>query len=107
MKSFGIKGGLMYRIFPNPRYACRELVRLRIVQGRTDPGGRLSGERFLRILGNTLTFTGEDEALAAEEARRRLLEDISGSLQDSAKQTKGLSAGTEDMLDYEGEFQLE
>jgi uncharacterized protein YceK len=79
MKSFGIKGGLMYRLFPNPRYACRELVRLQIVQGRIDPGARLSGVQFLHILGNTLTFVGEDEALAAEE----------------------------DVADYEGEFQLE
>jgi hypothetical protein len=107
MKSFGLKGGLMYRLFPNPRYASRELVHLRIIQGRTDPGGRLSGGQFLHILGNTLTFTGEDEALAAEEARRRLLEDVSGSLRDAAKQTEGLSTGTEDILDYEGEFHLE
>jgi hypothetical protein len=60
MKSFGIKGGLFYSIFSIPRYACRELVYLRIIQGRTDPGGRLDGRTFLQILGRVLTYTGED-----------------------------------------------
>jgi hypothetical protein len=41
-------------------YACRELVCLRIIQGRTDPGGRLDGRAFLQILGRALTYTGKD-----------------------------------------------
>jgi hypothetical protein len=82
-------------------------VYLQIIRGRTDPGGRLSGGEFLHILGRTLTFTGEDEALAADEARRRLLEDVSGSLRDSAGHSQGLSTGTEDLQQSEGEFQLE
>jgi hypothetical protein len=63
MKSFEIKGGIFYSLFPLPRYACRELVYLRIIQERTDPGGRIDGRAFLQILGRALTYTGEDAAL--------------------------------------------
>jgi tetratricopeptide (TPR) repeat protein len=50
-----------------------------------------------------------EEARAAEEAerRRQLLEEVSASLQAASEDTQGLSAGTEEMLDYEGEFELE
>jgi hypothetical protein len=54
-----------------------------------------------------LTCIGEDEALAAEEVRRRLLKDVSGSLRETAKQTEGFSGGTEDVQGYEEEFQIE
>jgi hypothetical protein len=60
MKAFDLKGGIFYSLFPNSRYACRELVYLRIIQGRTDPGGRLDGRTFLQILGRVLTSTGEE-----------------------------------------------
>jgi hypothetical protein len=60
MKAFDVKGGIFYSLFPNSRYACRELVYLRIIQGRTDPGGRLDGRTFLQILGRVLTSTGEE-----------------------------------------------
>jgi hypothetical protein len=59
MKSFGLSGGL-YRFFPNGRYACRELVYLDIIQGRSDPHMKVSGERFFRILGRILDYTGLD-----------------------------------------------
>jgi hypothetical protein len=62
MKSFGIKGGIFYSLFSIPRYACRELVYMRIIQGRTDPGGQLEGRVFLQILGRVLTYTGEGAA---------------------------------------------
>jgi tetratricopeptide (TPR) repeat protein len=50
-----------------------------------------------------------EEARLAEEAERRrlLLEEVSASLQAAAEETQGLSAGTEDVLNYEGEFELE
>jgi hypothetical protein len=57
MKAFDMKGGIFYGFFPIPRYACRELVYLRIIQGRTDPGGRLDGRTFLQILGRALSHT--------------------------------------------------
>jgi hypothetical protein len=66
LKAFKLKGGIMYTVFQNPRYACRALVHAQIIRGRTNPAGRLDGRAFLQILSRVLTHTGEDEALAAE-----------------------------------------
>lgn len=43
----------------------------------------------------------------AEERRRRLLEEVSASLQADAGETHGLSAGSEGLEHYDGEFELE
>jgi outer membrane protein OmpA-like peptidoglycan-associated protein len=64
MKSFGLKGGFLYTLFSNPRHACRDLAYVRIIQGRTDPGGHLNGGEFLQILSRTLAYTGDDETPA-------------------------------------------
>ena len=56
MESFGIPGGMMYRLLPLPRYAARELAFRDVVQGRTYPRMALSGERALRIVGRVLTL---------------------------------------------------
>ncbi|MDR2210900.1 MAG: hypothetical protein LBO65_05445 [Spirochaetaceae bacterium] len=66
MGAFSLKGGIMYSIFRNPRYAYREMVYKKIIQGRGDPGFTLSGERLLHIIGRTLRYSGEDERLDAE-----------------------------------------
>jgi hypothetical protein len=55
MKAFGIQSGL-FRFIPSGRYACRELAYLGVIQGRADPGLRVSGERFLHILGRALDY---------------------------------------------------
>jgi hypothetical protein len=62
MRAFDLEGGILYRLFPGPRYACRELVYWRVIQGRTDPGGRPDGRAFLQILGRALTYTGGGES---------------------------------------------
>lgn len=50
----------------------------------------------------------EEEAARAEaERKRRLLEEVSASLQAAAEETQGLSAGAEEVQGYEGEFELE
>jgi tetratricopeptide (TPR) repeat protein len=50
----------------------------------------------------------EEEAARAEaERKRRLLEEVSASLQAAAEEIQGLSAGAEEVLEYEGEFELE
>jgi tetratricopeptide (TPR) repeat protein len=41
------------------------------------------------------------------ERRQRLLEDVAASLQSAAEETQGLSSGSEEVLGYEGEFELE
>ena len=61
MNAFELKGGLMYRLFRNPRYAYREMIYHRLIQGKADPAMTVSGQRLLHILGRTLTFTGEEE----------------------------------------------
>ncbi|MDR2159996.1 MAG: tetratricopeptide repeat protein [Treponema sp.] len=50
----------------------------------------------------------EEEAARAEaERRQRLLDEVSASLQSAAEDSKGLSAGSEEVMGYEGEFELE
>jgi len=56
--AFGIKGGFMYRLFPGPRYAFRAMVSRSLIEGSADPSMTVSGQRFLHILGNTVSFTG-------------------------------------------------
>ncbi len=52
-------------------------------------------------------LVAEEETRAAEERRTALLNEVSASLQEAAEQTRGLSAGSEDVMQYEGEFELE
>ena len=61
MKAFGIKGGLMYTIAPGPRYAFRSMVSRSLIPGAADPAMKVSGERFLIILGNVLNVAGGEE----------------------------------------------
>jgi hypothetical protein len=58
MKAFNIKGGMMYAIFPGPRYAFRTMVSRSFIQSPADPDLKVSGERFLQILGNVLNAEG-------------------------------------------------
>jgi hypothetical protein len=55
MKAFNLKGGAMYSFFPGPRYAFRTMVSRSFIQSPADPAMRVSGERFLLILGNVLS----------------------------------------------------
>lgn len=54
MQCFDMQGGLLYRLFPSPRYASRELGWRGIIL--YDPGAyrTLSGQEALIILGRTL-----------------------------------------------------
>lgn len=58
MEAFEMRGGLMYALFPGPRYAFRCMVSRSLIQGAADPGMTVSGERFLHILGRVLSATG-------------------------------------------------
>jgi tetratricopeptide (TPR) repeat protein len=46
-------------------------------------------------------------AAEAEERRRALLQELSASLQSAAEETRGASAGSEEIQGYDGEFELE
>ncbi|MDR3020876.1 MAG: hypothetical protein LBU66_08265 [Treponema sp.] len=61
MKAFDIKGGLMYSLFPNPRYAYRTMTSRNFLQGITDPAMTISGDEFLLVLGRVLNEQGDDE----------------------------------------------
>ena len=62
MKAFNLKGGVMYSLFKNPRYAYREMVYCKIIQGATDQSMRVSGQKLLQILDRTLSRTEEGGA---------------------------------------------
>jgi outer membrane protein OmpA-like peptidoglycan-associated protein len=69
MKAFNIEGSFLYGVFPGPHYAFRELNYLKLIPGQRDPDMRVSGERFLQILGMVAAYTGiEREAPVPEEA---------------------------------------
>ena len=54
MKTYELQGGVMYRIFPGPRYAARELVYRNFVYGNTSPYRGISGNEALHILRSVL-----------------------------------------------------
>ena len=63
MQAFEFEGGIMYSIFGNPRYAYRELLHRKIIQGRADPAMTVSGQRLMQILGRALSHSGENELM--------------------------------------------
>jgi len=63
MNVFELKGGIMYRVFHNPRYAYREMIYLKLIPGRSYANSGLSGQKFLQILGRVLNYTGEREQM--------------------------------------------
>ena len=54
VQAFAVRGGIMYRAFPGPRYACRELAFLGLLEGNTAPNRRLAGEEAVQILSRFL-----------------------------------------------------
>jgi hypothetical protein len=99
MRAFGMKGGLMYTLFPGPRYAYRELLHLRLIQGRSDEGFTVSGERLLQIIGRALRHAGEDSRLDEALAVPPDMGEVPGG--------QGLSTGSEGVLPWKGDFEVE
>jgi hypothetical protein len=58
MRAFDMKGGILYSLFPSPRYAYREFVSRSIVQGRSDPLDPVDGASAIRILGSVSDNAG-------------------------------------------------
>jgi hypothetical protein len=70
MKAFQLRGGLLYRLFPGPRYAYRELVYRGVFPGRPDPDMSFSGEEFINVLGRILDLaenSGEQSGKGPKE----------------------------------------
>lgn len=51
LQVFEVKGGLLYRILPGPRYAAREFAFQGWSPVRTGPADRISGEYLLSVTG--------------------------------------------------------
>jgi len=60
MNAFGLKGGLMYTLFGGAHYSYRELVYKGIIQGRSDPRMKVTGERMLFIVNRLLYMTADN-----------------------------------------------
>jgi hypothetical protein len=54
MNAFEISGGLLYSLFPGPRYAYRELQYNKFLPDGSDPDFSVSGESLLAILGKVM-----------------------------------------------------
>ena len=69
MRSFNLKGGLIYTISHGPNHAYREMTYRKFIQGRSDPADYVSGERFLHIISRVLGVIEKDsEAKKVREA---------------------------------------
>jgi tetratricopeptide (TPR) repeat protein len=69
--------------------------------------GEFAAEERRRIFAEEEAERQRILAAEAEERRQALLREVSASLQSAAEETRGSSAGTEDVLGYDGEFELE
>jgi len=58
MRAFKIGGGIMYGLFPGPRYAARELAFRKLISGDASPYRTLSGAEVVQILGNVMSYEG-------------------------------------------------
>lgn len=58
MQAFKVKGGAMYRIYPCPRYAYRDLRHFGVIQENLDPDSVISGRTMLQMLGRIDTVQG-------------------------------------------------
>ena len=68
---------------------------------------RLRAEEAAKAEAELARIRAEEAARAEADRRKRLLQEVTESLQAAAEDSKGLSAGTEDVQDYDGEFELE
>ena len=68
---------------------------------------RIRAEEAARAEAERRRIEAEEAARAEAERRRRLLMEVTESLQAAAEDSRGLSAGTEDIQDYDSEFELE
>ncbi len=58
MRALGLKGGLMYMIFPGPRYAYRDFVSRGFLDASGGPKRSLPGDEVLKILRQALDLKG-------------------------------------------------
>lgn len=61
MRVFDVRGGLLYSLLEDPRYAARELEFRQVIQGRAFPGMRVNGQRGLRIVNRAAALHAEGD----------------------------------------------
>lgn len=59
MESFEFPGGIMYRLFPGPRYAAREFAYHGFIRGSEMPGRTITGREVINILRRVLEWKEE------------------------------------------------
>ncbi|MCR5290840.1 MAG: hypothetical protein K6E51_12680 [Treponema sp.] len=59
VKAFNVKGGIMYSLFPSPRYALRLLESDGLVAQFTDPQGKIKGDDFIALFIRCLEYYDE------------------------------------------------
>jgi hypothetical protein len=118
MRSFGLSGGLLYALFPGPRYAYRALAWRRLLPFNPDPARTVSGEELLHITGLALSLAGDAEPLDEAPAEVPVSVEVSAPAEVPEPETNeetgmtveqgtGLSSGSEGVLPYKGEFEVE
>jgi hypothetical protein len=109
MGAFGLSGGFMYRLFPGPRYAFRAMAWRRLLPPRADPGRTLSGEELLYIAGRVLSHTGADLAVQGAPDPADGPDPVDGPADPGIDLSpgEGVSTGSEGVLPYQGDFEVE
>ena len=66
METLSLKGGVMYRLLPSPRYAAREFAYLGFVPGKAYPNRVLSGRESVDMIGRAVRFADQRAEEASE-----------------------------------------
>ena len=61
MQAMKIRGGIMYTLFPSPRYAFRELKFYNLIKGTQGPTRIVSGEFVINTLGKIMQWKEENQ----------------------------------------------
>ena len=89
MRSFDLKGGIFYSVGKSPHHAYRELVRKKVIIGRTDPHMIVSGEEYLYMIGRILSIK---ENAAETEAQKRQAREAARKQSEQAALAKEINA---------------
>ena len=68
---------------------------------------KIKAEEAAKAEAELARIRAAEAAKAEADRRRQLLQEVTDSLQAAAEDSKGLSAGSEDVQDYAGEFELQ
>ena len=94
--------------FIREEFAAEERRRTQAEEAaKADELARLMAVEAARAEAEMARIRAEEAARAEADRRRRLLEEVTESLQAAAEDSRGLSAGTEDLQDYDSEFEME